>query len=1223
MLNRFKGKAMIKALQRYADDKEEYTKALWLFGYLFCVVSASTVGRTSADALFLSRFDASELSVMYLPQSVSLIVIGVLFQKFSGRFRLDRLIQVLIPVISLLVLVSRMGVGLGYDWVLPVIYIGYDVFNFLMIVVFWQFATAVMDQRKVKRMIGLVGSGGLVGGIISGFGLKLIVPVVGTANLIYFYAALQMLALLAVYRLIKLGADPKETFASAPAGSKKPVKERQKQEEPKGGLFHNVPHLKYVAVMFAALVLSLTFIDYQFKVILRNTLQNEALAGFMGSFYGYSGLLALFFQLFISGTLLTRFGVMTAILVFPVALFAGSLGVLLMPVLALAVIVKGSDKVLGDTIHSSVSQLIMFPIAPSWRNKAKSFLDGVVRNGAKGAAGISLMILSPLLTAGQFSYLILGLLVCCVAAAIQVKKAYLQTLLSSLETRGTDLQETELDFMDPASRDILSAALRGSDKQQILYVLKILRGLDSFDLTPYIPALLKSPYPEVCIETIAYIEQKVPAGLDKELRQLLDSGHPKIQAQALLALAAYFQDDDLETITARLEAEEVEIQAGAIAGLIKFYGIEGMFRAVGTLKQLMESGVDEERQAMAVLFGRIGIRSFYKPLIPMLQDTSPPVRRSALESAASLRVPELVPQIALMLRDSQTRRHAIEALAAYDEKLIIGLLTPCFQQAGKDWLHLPKVFERIGTQEAFDALLAQYTLSDYEMRDKLAEALRNLRPGIRQVNEKLLEELILDEIRLYAQFAEHGAAVTGADGKAAAVSEAIAQLRSSMTERIFGLLGLIYDAKTVQAVYIGWSEGDARQQANAAEVMDQLLQGHLRLEVNKLMTSPRTIQGGRMQGISGEDELGWLYEHGDEWLRRMIRYETGSQYRLGSREGMKLGFSTDGSSGMEEPDVQMNRVRWLKNISLFQGLKDRDLFQIAALLKPVYVPAGGMVFQLRDPGDSLYIIESGQAGVYRNREQVSVLQAGACLGQTALLTQKARTATVRAATDLQLWRLDSAAFYELMFDRTGIAMEMMKLLSRRLRSMLESSAQRLEADSEHESVETVPSPSSQSEAAASVESVHTASTADTAANNKLLRRVLILQKIELFSHLAQDDYIRLAQMVDEVEYEAGEAICRVDEFGDAMFGIIEGNVRVHRGGETFANLGEGEYFGEMAIIDSGLRSADCTAVEHTVLLQLQRDQVFSFCFQNIDVLRSMMQVLADRVKGMIHEDVSR
>lgn len=133
-------------------------------------------------------------------------------------------------------------------------------------------------------------------------------------------------------------------------------------------------------------------------------------------------------------------------------------------------------------------------------------------------------------------------------------------------------------------------------------------------------------------------------------------------------------------------------------------------------------------------------------------------------------------------------------------------------------------------------------------------------------------------------------------------------------------------------------------------------------------------------------------------------------------------------------------------------------------------------------------------------------------------------------------------------------------------------------------------------------------------NQAIIRRVLVLQKIELFAHLSQADFIRLAHLVEEVAYKPGEIICRMDEHGDTMYGIIEGSIRVHRGAEHLAQLGEGQFFGEMAIIDSGPRSADCTAIEHTVLLRLDRHQVFSFCFQHMDALKSMMKVLADRLR---------
>ncbi|MBM7567108.1 Npt1/Npt2 family nucleotide transporter [Paenibacillus sacheonensis] len=1208
-MKRISGKRLGAALGRISADGDEYRKVALLFAYLMFVVSASTVGRTAADALFLSHFDASALSKMYLPQAAALILTGLIFQRYSPRARIDRLILGLIPAITALVVLTRIGAGLGHNWTFPVIYVAYDVFNFLMIVCFWQFAPSVLDQRKVKRTIGLVGSGGITGGILSGFGLKLIVPIVGTTNLIFFYAGLQLLAAAAVILLVRMVDNPGETFsqtdkkAQASAASKS--KKRQAKDTEKEGLFASVPHLKYVAIMSAALILALTFVDYQFKVILRGELQNEALAGFMGSFYGWAGLLALFVQVFIAGRLLTRFGVMAAILVFPVVLFAGSLGVLLVPMLATAVLVKGSDKVVGDTINASVNQLIMFPIPPKWRNRAKSFLDGIVRNGAKGVAAISLIALSPVLSAQQFSYLILALLVLCVAAAIKVKGAYLKTLLATLQTDGAKLDGSELDFMDPASRGLLEAALRSPDKQQVLYSLRILRDMEGFDLAPHLPHLLRHPAREVVVKILQHVERAKPAGLEPELSALARDSHGQARPQALLALTAYAREEYLDEITGYLEDSDLELKSCAIAGLIKYYGIEGMFLAVGALKPLLESTDEEERSAVAGLFGRIGIKAFYKPLIPLLQDASPRVLRLALRSAEALQVRELVPYIVPLLQHGDTRKNAIDALAAYDEKTIVPLLEPYFD-GDHPVMHLPKVFERLATPAAFDMLLSRYAKSDFELRNKLLEALIRMQrsagpPADKQV--AVIERLAAAEMELYWQLSERMSGLGMAEAYHDA-AEVAGQVQERTVWRIFQLLALVYDAATIQAVYANWSEGDARQQANAMEVMDQLTHGPIRMELARIMTSSGAAAVASRTEAQLAEQLAWLAAQGDEWLRQVIGFA----------------MNPEGSDSLKD---HMARIRMLRGFSLFQGLTSRELSALAEKLTPVEAKRGETVFRAEDDGNSLYLIRGGRIGIYRRGEKLSERGVGESFGQSGVLIRRVRSADAVAEADSSLWRLDAEDFYEVMFDRSVIAIEMMKLLSRRLRTAIagqkkpENAAALGSAGEGAEDASQADAAAAAKEIAAAAQEAAAASTSDGDGADSLLRRVLILQKIDLFAHLSHEDIVRLAQMVDEVEYAPGEAVCKVGDYGDMLYGIIEGTVRVHRGGETLASLGEGDCFGEMAIIDSGPRSADCTATEHTVLLQLHRDQVFSLCFQNMDVLRSMLQVMGNRLKGMI------
>ena len=143
------------------------------------------------------------------------------------------------------------------------------------------------------------------------------------------------------------------------------------------------------------------------------------------------------------------------------------------------------------------------------------------------------------------------------------------------------------------------------------------------------------------------------------------------------------------------------------------------------------------------------------------------------------------------------------------------------------------------------------------------------------------------------------------------------------------------------------------------------------------------------------------------------------------------------ASANEDLSELMHRVHLLRHVSLFQGMTSRDLSVIARRLHKMSVQKRGLSsFRKgiwRFPDD----YGRRRAGVYRSGQPLGELKRGDCFGEMAILTQGARTATIRAEENVLLWRLDSSVFYDMMFDQTSIAVEMMKLLSRRLRSELE------------------------------------------------------------------------------------------------------------------------------------------------------------------------------------------
>lgn len=79
-------------------------------------------------------------------------------------------------------------------------------------------------------------------------------------------------------------------------------------------------------------------------------------------------------------------------------------------------------------------------------------------------------------------------------------------------------------------------------------------------------------------------------------------------------------------------------------------------------------------------------------------------------------------------------------------------------------------------------------------------------------------------------------------------------------------------------------------------------------------------------------------------------------------------------------------------------------------------------------------------------------------------------------------------------------------------------------------------------------------------------------------------------LLETIEVPAGECIVRQDEESDAMYLLIDGRAKVthHRDGRdvTLAELKIGDFFGELGLVDHGLRSADVEALEPCVLLKI-------------------------------------
>ena len=141
----------------------------------------------------------------------------------------------------------------------------------------------------------------------------------------------------------------------------------------------------------------------------------------------------------------------------------------------------------------------------------------------------------------------------------------------------------------------------------------------------------------------------------------------------------------------------------------------------------------------------------------------------------------------------------------------------------------------------------------------------------------------------------------------------------------------------------------------------------------------------------------------------------------------------------------------------------------------------------------------------------------------------------------------------------------------------------------------------------------------------------ILASVELFEGATPEQLALLANACREASYNRGEIITEQGEAGDALYIVCKGFVEVVRtvpstGVEprTVVHLGEGQIFGEMALVDHGPRSATIQAAsETTQVLVIHRDDFDRLCEENVDLGYIVMRnIAADLSFKLRHQNLT-
>jgi voltage-gated potassium channel len=127
-------------------------------------------------------------------------------------------------------------------------------------------------------------------------------------------------------------------------------------------------------------------------------------------------------------------------------------------------------------------------------------------------------------------------------------------------------------------------------------------------------------------------------------------------------------------------------------------------------------------------------------------------------------------------------------------------------------------------------------------------------------------------------------------------------------------------------------------------------------------------------------------------------------------------------------------------------------------------------------------------------------------------------------------------------------------------------------------------------------------------------RLNALAGIDLFRGCPTAELAAIARLVCPTRVAAGAVLCREGEYGRQAFVVVDGAAVVTVAGISIADAGPGDFFGEMAILDNGPRTATVTAVTPMELLVLSCSEFRGLLSEAPTVTRRMLVGFSSRLR---------
>jgi len=794
-------------------EKNEVLPVTLLFLHSFLNGLALVYFEATANTLFLINYNVSELPYIYIFTAITSVILGYFYTKLEQNLNIKKLLSITLLVASSIIIAFFLAIKLAETKLLfMLIMIFKDIMWIFVGIEFGVLMGLMFNIRQGKRLFGIVMSGEILAGILGGLSIGFIIDMIDTINLLlisFFTLVLSFILLLKIFNQFShkfKDDDYNEEYSKDDNIS-----------------YLNLLKNRYYILFFIVSILAFFvfyFIDFAFYYKVEENYTNEKdLVSFFGIFFAMLSVVNLVSSLFVSGAVLSRFGILFGLLAIPAMAILGTSSLFVVSSISIAFIVIVTIKLFNEVFDISVltpTFRILYQVIPlKQRVKVLAFRETIIEPVAMGAAGLLLLLFASLDGIETVYYVIAIASFGWLFFARLLKSQYINSLEKMVDKR---VFYTDDILFDGVNEEVLVKGLSTDNEIQILYYLNLLERFSYDDLK------------NVLITLISHKSENIRKSILEKLNtlnsvELLNTLHTRMENESsqkvfpvlIMTYCHLGGEQVVNKVLPYLESENINIKSSTIVGLLNFCGRDSHDMAKELMNRLFQSNISIDKKVFLLVLEEVGINNFYNQFIDCMKSDEEDIRKLAIEIVGKLHIIELVPLLLANLNSNKFKNSAIYALIEFGDEILLQV-QDLFNTISdlSNQLIIVKILGKMNSEKANDFLIK--LVHKPLLKDSVLEALFHSNYIVEDtdiVNNLLIHnsKSILRDLIILSKLDKQKYPNTYLVFK---------ELVDVKVNNIFLILGFSYSKKTLSQVLF-FSKSSTETKSYAIELIDNLL----------------------------------------------------------------------------------------------------------------------------------------------------------------------------------------------------------------------------------------------------------------------------------------------------------------------------------------------------------------------------------------------------------------